>query len=184
MNPVNYTYIPVIIAVFLQLTFPYFKNIYCLEFWITPPFYFCITVFLASYVLFGILLWKSREINNNEIFALTWVLVVINLIWVYTFVKYKKLSLSILFLCLLFGYFVYNAVFLSELSDPNGNGLKDSNTLYINLLSIYIVWIGMMITILIESSSPYLAKKFLVKGYRKLSAYLDKTYKSTKKRLA
>jgi hypothetical protein len=184
MNPVNYTYIPVIIAVFLQLTFPYFKNIYCLEFWITPPFYFCITVFLASYVLFGILLWKSREINNNEIFALTWVLVVINLIWVYTFVKYKKLSLSILFLCLLFGYFVYNAVFLSELSDPNGNGLKDSNTLYINLLSIYIVWIGMMITILIESSSPYLAKKFLDKGSRKLSAYLDKTYKSTKKRLA
>lgn len=184
MNPVNYTYIPVVIAVFLQLTFPYFKNIYCLEFWITPPFYFCITVFLASYVLFGILLWKSREINNNEIFALTWVLVVINLIWVYTFVKYKKLSLSILFLCLLFGYFVYNAVFLSELSDPNGNGLKDSNTLYINLLSIYIVWIGMMITILIESSSPYLAKKFLDKGSRKLSSYLDKTYKSTKKRLA
>ena len=80
----------------------------------------------------------------------------------------NKTIYSILFLCLLFGYFTYNAVFLSELSDPNGSGLQNSNTLYINLLSIYIVWIGMMITILIESSSPYLAKQFLEKGRKKL----------------
>ena len=168
MDPKLYSFIPVTTALVLQLLFPYFKNIYCLEFWITPPFYFCIMLFIATYVLFGILLWKSREINNDEIFGMTWVLVVLNLIWVYTFVKYKKFSLSILFLCLLFGYFTYNAVFLSELSDPNGSGLQNSNTLYINLLSIYIVWIGMMITILIESSSPYLAKQFLEKGRKKL----------------
>ena len=161
MNPVNYTYIPISIALLLQIIFPYFKNIYCLEFWITPPFYFCIMVFLATYVLFGILLWKSTKINSTEIFVLTWILVILNLIWVYTFVKYKKLSVTILFLCLLVGYFNYNAVFLSELSDPDGNTLKDSSTLYINLLSVYIVWIGMMITILIESSSPILAKEFL-----------------------
>ena len=172
MDPVHYSYIPVTIALFLQVVFPYFKNIYCLEFWITPPFYFCIMVFIATYALFGILLWKSKEINNDEIFGMTWVLIALNLIWVYTFVKFKKFSLSILFLCLLFGYFTYNAVFLSELSDPNGNGLRDSNTLYINLLSVYIVWVGMMITILIESSSPYLAKQFLDKGKKKLSSYL------------
>lgn len=177
MNPVNYSYIPISVAIFLQLVFPYFKNIYCLEFWIVPPFYFCILVFLATYVLFGILLWKSKEINNNEIFALTWVLVVLNLIWVYSFVKYKKFSLSILFLCLLFGYFVYNAVFLSELSDPDGSGLQNSNTLYINLMSIYIVWIGMMITILIESASPVLAKKFLEDGKNKFMKFIDKKKK-------
>lgn len=172
MDPKLYSFIPVTTALVLQLLFPYFKNIYCLEFWITPPFYFCIMLFIATYVLFGILLWKSREINNDEIFGMTWVLVVLNLIWVYTFVKYKKFSLSILFLCLLFGYFTYNSVFLSELSDPNGNGLQNSTTLYINLLSIYIVWIGMMITILIESSSPYLAKQFLEDGKKKLKTYL------------
>ncbi len=172
MKPKLYTFIPVTTALVLQILFPYFKNIYCLEFWITPPFYFCIMIFLATYVLFGILLWKSQEINNDEIFGMTWVLIILNLIWVYTFVKYKKFSLSILFLCLLFGYFTYNAVFLSELSDPNGNGLQNSSTLYINLLSIYIVWIGMMITILIESSSPYLAKQFLEKGKKKLKNYL------------
>ncbi len=105
MKPVNYSYIPVSIAVFLQIIFPYFKNIYCLEFWITPPFYFCIMVFIATYVLFGILLWKSREIDNNEIFGMTWVLIVLNLIWVYTFVKYKIFSLFILFLFFFFGYF-------------------------------------------------------------------------------
>ena len=66
MNPKLYTFIPVTAALVLQLLFPYFKNIYCLEFWITPPFYFCIMVFIATYVLFGILLWKSREINNDE----------------------------------------------------------------------------------------------------------------------
>jgi len=126
MDPKLYSFIPVTTALVLQLLFPYFKNIYCLEFWITPPFYFCIMLFIATYVLFGILLWKSREINNDEIFGMTWVLVVLNLIWVYTFVKYKKFSLSILFLCLLFGYFTYNAVFLSELSDPSGSGLQNS----------------------------------------------------------
>jgi hypothetical protein len=185
MNPVNYTYIPVAIALFLQIVFPYFRNILCLDFWITPHFYLCITVFMATYVLFGILLWKSREIGNDEIFALTWVLVVLNLIWVYTFIEYKKFSLALLFLCLLFGYFTYNAIFLSRLSDPDGNGLQDSTTLYINLMSIYIVWIGFMITILIESSSPYLAKKFLKKSKDSLSNYfstkLTKNKENTKK---
>ena len=184
MNPVNYTYIPVSIALLLQVLFPYFKNIYCLEFWITPPFYFCIMIFLATYVLFGILLWKSSDIDNIEIFIITWVLVALNLIWVYTFVKYKKLSITILFLCLLFGYFDYNAVFLSELSDPNGNGLKDSTTLYINLLSIYIVWIGMMITILIESSSRVLAKKFLDVKLKEHKPKIKKTITKIRKKIS
>jgi hypothetical protein len=174
MNPVNYSYIPVSIALFMQFLFPYFKNIDCLEFWLTPPFYFCILVFLASYVLFGILLWKSKEINNNEIFILSWLLIFLNFGWVYTFANYKRLSISILFLCLLIGYFNYNAVFLSELSDPEGNGLKDSTTLYINLLSAYIVWIGMMITVLIESSNPDLSKKFLDSSIKK---YKTKSYR-------
>ena len=102
------------------------------------------------------------------------------MIWVYSFVKYKKFSLSILFLCLLVGYFVYNAVFLSELSDPKGKGLQNSTTLYINLMSVYIVWIGMMITILIESASPDLAKKFLDQGKKRFLNYID----SNRKRLS
>ena len=101
MNPVNYSYIPVTIALFLQVVFPYFKNIYCLEFWITPPFYFCIMIFIATYVLFGILLWKSKEINNDEIFAMTWVLIVIIIVYNYDYaggklkVSFKMASNSV-----------------------------------------------------------------------------------------
>jgi len=149
MNSVNYSYIPVSIAIFLQILFPYWNNMYCIDTWLTPPYFLCVMIFLAVYVIFGILLWKSSEIDNMEIFAFTWVLVATNIFWVYTYRRNKKLSLFILFLSLLFGYFVYNAIFLSKLTETE---LVNSNTLYLNLFSIYIVWLGLMITILIENS--------------------------------
>jgi peptidoglycan/LPS O-acetylase OafA/YrhL len=98
-------------------------------------------------VIFGILLWKSDDLNSengDEIFYLVWGLVFVNLFWIYTYRKYKRISITLLFAALLLGYFVYNAVFLSELTDNN-------ETRYLNLLSVYIIWIGLMITILIES---------------------------------
>ena len=156
MNPVNYSYIPVSIAIFLQLIFPYWRNLYCINTWITPPFYVCLAIFLGVYAIFGVLLWKSYEIDNMEIFGLTWGLIAINLIWLYTYKSHKKYSLLLLFVSLLLGYFTYNAIFLSDLTKTE---VANSNTLYLNLFSIYIVWIGLMITILIESSDPLEFKK-------------------------
>ena len=155
MNSINYVYIPFLIAISLEFFFPYMKNMRCIDTWIVPHHFICKGIFILSYFLFGITLWKSREINNNEIFSLTWVLIFLNFVWIYYFKTNKKLTLIFLFLCLLFGYFVYNSIFLSELSKPNltsTNLNPDYNTLYIDLYSFYMVWTGFMITILIESS--------------------------------
>jgi hypothetical protein len=147
MKSENYIYLPVSIAVFFQLMVPYLHNLKCLNLWLTPPYIVCIAIFLGLYVIFGILLWKSDDLNSkngDEIFYLVWGLVFVNLFWIYTYRKYKRISVTLLFAALLLGYFVYNAVFLSELTDNN-------ETRYLNLLSVYIIWIGLMITILIES---------------------------------
>ena len=147
MKSENYIYIPVSIAVFFQLLVPYLHNLKCLNLWLTPPYLVCLAIFLGLYVVFGILLWKSDELNTkngDEIYYLVWGLVFVNLFWIYTYRKYKRVSVTLLFAALLLGYFVYNAVFLSELTDNN-------ETRYLNLLSVYIIWIGLMITILIES---------------------------------
>lgn len=147
MKSENYIYIPVSIAIFFQLLIPYLHNLKCLNLWLTPPYLVCIAIFLGLYVVFGILLWKADELNTkngDEIFYLIWALVFVNLFWIYTYRSYKRVSITLLFAALLLGYFVYNAVFLSELTDNN-------ETRYLNMLSVYIIWIGLMITILIES---------------------------------
>lgn len=147
MKSENYIYIPVSIAIFFQILIPYLHNLRCLNLWLTPPYIVCVAIFLGLYVVFGILLWKSDDLNSkngDEIFYLVWGLVFVNLLWIYTYRKYKRVSITLLFAALLLGYFVYNAIFLSELTDNN-------ETRYLNMLSVYIIWIGLAITILIES---------------------------------
>ena len=162
MDPVNYTYIPVSIAAGLEFIFPYLHNLSCLDTWITPPLLVCKVIFMAVNVIFGILLWKAKEEeeDDNILFSFVWALFAINLTWLYFYKKNKRLSLLLLFLSLLFGYFVYNSLFLSKITSPDG---KKSTPLYLDLFSIYIIWIGLMITILIESSGPNFKKDFLLK---------------------
>ena len=151
MKSENYIYIPVTIAVFFQLLVPYLHNLKCLNLWLTPPYIVCVAIFLGLYVIFGIFLWKADELqtkNGDEIFYLVWALVFVNLFWIYTYRTYKRVSITLLFAALLLGYFVYNAIFLSDLT------LND-NTTYLNAFSVYLVWIGLMITILIESSTIF-----------------------------
>lgn len=161
MQDINYVYIPFLIAFAVQIFSPYMQNMICIDTWIVPHYLICNGIFILSYFLFGITLWKSREVENDTIFGLTWVLVFLNFLWIYNFKTNKKLALISLFLCLLFGYFVYNSLFLSELSQPN-------NPLYINLFAIYMVWIGFMITILIESSPEFMTKNRRKEKRRKL----------------
>ena len=149
MNAVNYTYIPVLIVLFLQIIFPYMHNFICIDLWIAPHHLFCTIMFLLSYVLFGVSLWKADKINNDKIYAFSWVLIVTNFVWIYYFRKNKEITLIFLFLSLLFGYFTYNSLFLSSLSN-------DEESLYIDLYSVYMIWIGFMITILIETSPRFI----------------------------
>ena len=149
MNPVNYIYMPVLIVLFLQIFFPYMQNFICIDLWLAPHHFFCILMFLLSYILFGISLWKSEDIKNNKIYAFSWVLVITNFVWIYYFETNKKITLIFLFLSLLFGYFTYNSLFLSDLSE-------DEQTLYIDLYAIYMIWIGFMVTILVETSPRFI----------------------------
>ena len=143
MNPVNYVYMPVLVVLFLQFFFPYMDNFVCLDLWIAPHHFFCVAMFLSSYLLFGFSLWKSNEIGNDKIYAFSWVLVFTNFVWIYYFNKNKEITLIFLFLSLLFGYFSYNSLFLSSLSE-------NEETLYIDLYAVYMIWIGFMVTILIR----------------------------------
>tara|TARA_R110002096_G_scaffold424025_1_gene631641 strand:- start:403 stop:747 length:345 start_codon:yes stop_codon:yes gene_type:complete len=106
-------------------------------------------MFLLSYILFGVSLWKSEKINNDKIYAFSWVLVITNFVWIYYFKKNREITLIFLFLSLLFGYFTYNSLFLSTLS-------AEEQTLYIDLYAVYMIWIGFMVTILVETSPRFL----------------------------
>ena len=162
MNNINYIYIPFLLVLLTEFSISYMKNMICVDTWLIPNYLICNGIFILSYFLFGVTLWKASEINNTEIYSLVWVLIFLNFVWIYYFKKNKKLSLISLFLCLLFGYFTYNSIFLSELSRTNitiTNLNPKYNTLYIDLYAIYMVWIGFMITILIESSPEFMGLK-------------------------
>ena len=163
MSDLIYGFMPSLVALYLNFIFYYTANMYCLDTWITPPYFFCIIIFIGVYVVFGILLYEAKKINNTEIFVYIWILVFSNIFWLVTFKKKKKYSLILLFISLLVGYFAYNAIFLSDLTN-------DDNTLYINLFSFYIIWIGLMITILIETSTP---AQILKKDKNKLFDFLE-----------
>ncbi len=170
MDPVHYTYIPVSIALGLEIAFPYLHNLACLDTWITPPLILCKAVFILVNVVFGVLLWQSLKGERDEklLFSFIWVLFAVNISWIYFYKKNKKLSLFLLFLSLLFGYFVYNSLFLSDIT--NRTLLSDTTTpLYLDLFSIYIIWVGLMITVLIESSGKDFKKDFLLQKKKKKS---------------
>ena len=103
MDPVHYTYIPVSIALGLEIAFPYLHNLACLDTWITPPLILCKAVFILVNVVFGVLLWQSLKGERDEklLFSFIWVLFVVNISWIYFYKKNKKLSLFLLFLSLL-----------------------------------------------------------------------------------
>lgn len=153
MNPINYIYIPFLIMITLQLIFPFMNNLICVDLWLAPHYFFCNFMFVLSYFLFGVTLWESFRINNDKVYAFAWVLIFTNFIWIYYFRKNREITLIFLFISLLFGYFTYNSLFLSHITTV------DEQTLYIDLYSVYMVWVGFMITILIESSPKFITIK-------------------------
>lgn len=152
MNPVNYSYIPVSISLVLELIFPYLNNLTCLDSWIAPPLFLCKFIYIGLNVVFGILLWKANALEEKDdaLIIFIWILFVINLAWVYYYKKNRVASLTLLFLSLTFGYFVYNVLFLSKITRPSPT--SEATSVYLNLFCVYIIWIGLMITILVNSS--------------------------------
>ena len=148
MNQDIYIGIPLIITLGLDLFFPFVFSITCPDVWFAPPSIFCALVYIAIAILLGFTLRDAERIKNNDIYAFAWALIVFNLLWPMALKRYNKFSLVLLFITLLCAYYVYNEVFLSSLTD-------NENTLYLNLYSTYIVWLGFMITMVFEFSSKY-----------------------------
>jgi hypothetical protein len=152
MDPINYTYIPISIAMVTELFIPYFKTLKIKEVNLSAPYFFHSLMFIAKYVLLGFVLYESRNINNDDIFIFAWFSVFLNLIWSYFINRNNKYAIIFLFISMLFGYFIYNEIFLSSLTD-NGR------TLYLNLMSTYIVWIGYLIALVFQYEQIYGKKK-------------------------
>lgn len=141
-----YIALPLVFAVSMEIFFPFIFSITCPEVWFAPPVLFCALVYFGICVLLGYTLKEADDINNNDIYSFTWALVVVNLLWPLTMKRYNKYSLILLFTTLLIAYYVYNEIFLSKLT-------AGENTLYLNLYSTYIVWLGFMITMVFEYES-------------------------------
>ena len=160
MDPVNYTYIPISIAILVQFFVPYFKTLSFEDVYLSPPYYFNTLMFIAKYILLGFVLYESRNLDNNDIFIFTWISVVLNLIWGYYINRDNRYAIIFMFLSMLFGYFIYNEIFLSQLT-------TDGRTLYLNLMSTYIVWIGYMIVLVFQYEQMFGKNRLKIKNLTK-----------------
>tara|TARA_B100001093_G_C26606044_1_gene918071 strand:- start:310 stop:771 length:462 start_codon:yes stop_codon:yes gene_type:complete len=138
-----YIAIPLITALGIDLFRPFIFSLSCPTVWFAPPKLFCAAVYLAICVLLGYTLKEANRINNNDIFTFCCILIFFNLVWPNLFNRSNKYTLILLFLTLLTAYYVYNEIFLSSLTD-------NENTLYLNLYSTFIVWLGFTITMVFE----------------------------------
>tara|TARA_Y100000592_G_C5473373_1_gene320793 strand:+ start:2466 stop:2918 length:453 start_codon:yes stop_codon:yes gene_type:complete len=143
MSGIIYLFTPPVLAVVSNMITPFIYSLSCPDVWFAPPKLVCAIVYGLICFLLGLTLKRSDEINNSDIFILTWVLVFLNLLWPIAMKYNKKYILILLFLNLLFAYYIYNEIFLSRLTD-------NENTSYLNMYSTYIVWLGFMITMVFE----------------------------------
>jgi len=141
-----YIALPLIITLSLDLVFPFVFSLTCPDVWFAPPELICALVYFAITILLGFTLKEAERIGNQDIYGFTWALIFFNLLWPIALKRHNKYSLILLFATLLCAYYVYNEIFLSKLTEGE-------NTLYLNLYSTYIVWLGFMITMVFEFAS-------------------------------
>ena len=141
---------PLTALIAINLYDPFIFRIRSDDYMFSVPYPIMLGAYLASFFLFGYSIYLSQKIDNNDIFYLAIFLTVTNILWGIFFDRNSNITVIMLFLSLLLGYIVYNEIFLSELTD-NGT------TLYLNLYSAYIIYIGFMVGVIIEKfrkSSP------------------------------
>jgi hypothetical protein len=134
---------PISILIFLNLFDPFIFRLRTDEFMFSFPFPMILGIYLTSFFLFGYSIYLGDKIKDTEMFYLAILLVISNILWAYGYDKYSKLAVTMLFVSLLLGYMIYNKIFLSSLTD-------NQNTLYLDLYSGYIIFIGFMIAVTIE----------------------------------
>ena len=146
---------PVFLAILLEVFVPYFHTIECKKVWYSPPLRLNITLYLLSMILLGFALYEAREANNNEIFSYCVILTFLTIAIAYYIFRNNKLTIVLLLLALAFTSFTHNTIFLSTFVDNN-------NALYLNLFSLYIIWLGLLLSITYQvEEKKILAEKTL-----------------------
>ena len=143
--------IPLAITLIIDFIFPFSFTLTCPDIWFAPSNYVCTIIYYAINILLGFTLKDANDIKNKDIIIFTSILFFFNLSWAISMKKNNKLTLTLLFITLLFSYFVYNEVFLSKLT-------QGENTLYLNFYSTLIIWLGFMITMVFEFFSNKINK--------------------------
>ena len=135
--------VPISAVVLINLFYPYLWTLRSDEYMFNLPFPFILGLYIASFFLLGYTIYLGDLIGNSDIYTAAIVLTVFNIIWGMTFQKNANMTIAFLFASLFVAYIVYNEIFLSELTD-NGT------TLYLNLYSGFIIFLGFMIAVAIE----------------------------------
>lgn len=135
--------VPFVIMLVINIFYPYVFTLKTDEYMFSLPLPFMLGVYVASFFLFGYSIYLGELIGNNDIYYLGIFLTISNILWGMTFDKNSNWTVVLLFISLLLGYVIYNEIFLSELTD-NGT------TLWLNLYSTYIIFIGFMVAVAIE----------------------------------
>jgi len=140
---VNALVYPISILIFINLFHPFLFTLKSDDYMFSLPLPFIMGIYIASFFLFGYTIYLGEKIDNNDIYYVAIFLVVSNILWGMTFEKDSNLTIIFMFVSLLLGYVVYNEIFLSPLTDGG-------TTLYLNLYSTYIIFMGFMIAVAIE----------------------------------
>lgn len=127
--------VPILVSLLLRYMIPFTLN----NFYFHTPEKINILIYVTIHIILGIVLWKAFELHNITMQIFIIILIVLTLMYYYWSEKSKQKSIFLLFFMLFISYCEYNSIFLSVLVD-------DKSTIYLNLISFYIVWVCFMIT--------------------------------------
>lgn len=135
--------IPISAVIIINIFYPFLWTLRSDDYMFNLPFPFILGIYLASFFVLGYTIYQGEKIGNNDIYWGAIFLTVTNILWGMNFDKHANLTVAFLFGSLLLAYIVYNEIFLSELTDGG-------TTLYLNLYSTLIIFLGFMIAVAIE----------------------------------
>jgi len=165
---------PIFLAFLLEIFVPYLHTLECNKVWYSPPLKLNIILYLASMILLGFLLYETSEISNNknsQIFSYCVLLTLLTIASVYYIFRNNKLTIVLLLLAVAFSAFTHNTIFLSHLVD-------DDNALYLNLVSIYIIWLGLLLSVTYQVEEKRLSGNKEIKLNKIKSNKKEKSYRN------
>lgn len=149
-----YIGIPVIAAILVEIFYPYLHTIDC-DVWFSPPIKINIILFLASMILLGFTLYRAVEIEDNYLISYCVLMSISQIVIAITIFDNNKLSIGFLLLSIILASVTHNTIFLSPIVEEN------NDPLYLNLYSIFIVYLGFLLSIAYENADKKITMEYL-----------------------